>query len=144
MFPTDTINLLPAVSSHMRFDHAGIATDDADALAELYSELFNVPIVDETTDDGMYFVFLSFGNGDFEVIEPLDDGSPVARYVDEHGPGIHHLAVATEDATAALERARELGIELVDEEPREGARGHDIAFLHPRDTGGVLVEFVEH
>ena len=127
----------------MRFDHAGIATEDAEGLAELFVELFEVEIAHEETFDGMEIVFLDLGNGYFELLEPLDEG-PIADYLDRNGPGIHHLAVETDDAEAALERAREMGIELVDESPRPGAWGHSVAFLHPRDTGGVLVEFVEH
>lgn len=127
----------------MRFDHAGIATDDADALAELYGDLLNAPIVHEETFDGMAVSFLDLGTGYLELLEPVSDG-PIADYLDDHGAGIHHLAFATDDIDAALDRARALDIGLVDEEPRPGAWGHDVAFLHPRDTGGVLVEFVEH
>ena len=127
----------------MRFDHAGIATEDAEGLAELFEELFEVEIAHEETFDGMKIVFLDLGNGSFELLEPLDEG-PISDFLDRNGPGIHHLAVETDDAEAALERARQMGIELVDESPRPGAWGHTVAFLHPRDTGGVLVEFVEH
>ena len=127
----------------MRFDHAGIATDDADALAELFEAILGTPVVHEETFDGLRIVFLDCGNGYFELLEPVEDGT-VSRYIERHGPGIHHLALATEDVDAALERAREAGVELVDEEPRPGAWGHEVAFLHPDSTGGVLVEFVEH
>ena len=127
----------------MRFDHAGIATEDAEGLAALFVELFEVEIAHEETFDGMEIVFLDLGNGYFELLEPLESG-PISDFLDRNGPGIHHLAVETDDAEAALERAREIGIELVDESPRPGAWGHSVAFLHPRDTGGVLVEFVEH
>jgi methylmalonyl-CoA/ethylmalonyl-CoA epimerase len=126
----------------MHFDHAGIATDDADGLADKYATLFEADRVHEETFDGMAVVFLDFGNGYLELLEPLDCGA-IASYLDENGPGIHHLAVATEDIEAALHRAREAGVALVDERPREGAWGHDVAFLHPKSTGGVLLEFVE-
>jgi len=125
-------------------DHAGIATDDATALAERYVDLFGVDIAHEETLDGMAVVFLDFGNGYFELLEPVDSGGAIASYLDDNGPGIHHLAVATDDIEAALERAREMGIDCIDEEPREGAWGHDVAFLHPKSTGGILLEFVEH
>jgi methylmalonyl-CoA/ethylmalonyl-CoA epimerase len=128
----------------MRFDHAGIATADATKLAEQYTELLDAPIAHEESFDGMRFVFLSVGEGYFELVEPLDDDAPVAEYLDEDGAGIHHLAVTTDDASAAIARARELGIEPLEEEPRRGAWGHDIAFLNPEDTGGVLLEFVEY
>jgi methylmalonyl-CoA/ethylmalonyl-CoA epimerase len=128
----------------MRFDHAGIATRDATELAAQYAELFDVPIVHEESFDGMEFVFLSVGEGYFEFIAPLADDSPIAAYLDADGTGIHHLALATDDAAAAIAHAREMGIEPLDAEPRRGAWGHDIAFLNPEDTGGVLLEFVEH
>lgn len=128
----------------MHIDHAGIATDDADALADLYADLFDADRAHEETFDGMDVVFLDFGNGYFELLEPRDGEGAIASYLDENGPGIHHLAVATDDIDAALDRAREMGLDLVDDEPREGAWGHDVAFLHPKSTGGVLLEFVDH
>ncbi|WP_254863219.1 methylmalonyl-CoA epimerase [Halovivax gelatinilyticus] len=127
----------------MEFDHAGIATDDVDALATLFGELCGFDVAHEETFDGMRVVFLEVGNGYLELLEP-EDGGTIARYLDEHGPGIHHLAFETDDVAGAIERARELDVTPVDEEPRPGAWGHDVAFLHPKDTGGVLVEFVEH
>jgi len=127
----------------MRFDHAGIATDDATTLGDRYAALFNAEIVHEEEFNGMLVRFLAFENGTFELLEPLEEGT-IATYLERHGPGIHHLAVETDDIHAALEGARDLGIECIDAEPRPGAWGHDVAFLHPRDTGGVLLEFVEH
>ena len=126
----------------MQFHHAGIATDDAESLATLFSALLDAPIAHEEVFDGMAVVFLELENGYFELLEPREGGT-IRRYLDRNGPGIHHLAFATEDARAALAAARELGIEPIDEEPRPGAWGHDVAFLHPKSTGGVLVEFVE-
>jgi len=126
----------------MEFHHAGIATDDADGLAELYSELFDAPIAHREQFDGMTVVFLDLGNGFFELLEP-HEGGPIERYLDRHGPGIHHLAVETADIEVALSTARACGVESIDDEPRPGAWGHDVAFLHPNSTGGVLVEFVD-
>ena len=128
----------------MRFDHAGIATDDADALAELYTDLFDTPIVHEETFNGMAVVFLDCEDGYFELLEPLDGDGAIARYLDRDGPGVHHLALETDDVRGVLDRAREHGVERIDDEPRPGAWGHDVAFLHPGSTGGVLIEFVEH
>jgi methylmalonyl-CoA/ethylmalonyl-CoA epimerase len=127
----------------MHFDHAGIATADVDSLAELYTTLLDCQVAHEETFDGMAVRFLGVGEGYLELLQPLEDGA-ISRYLDSHGPGIHHLAFATEDIVGALERAREAGIDLIDEAPRPGAWGHDVAFLHPSDTGGVLVEFVQH
>ncbi len=128
----------------MQFDHAGIATDDADALTEQYAALFDATVAHEEQFDGMQVVFLDLGNGFFEVLEPLSDQGAIANYLDRNGPGIHHLALATEDIETALARARDAGVELIDETPRGGAWGHDVAFLHPGSTGGILLEFVEH
>lgn len=128
----------------MRFDHVGIATDDAEGLTDLYAALCDAPVAHEEEFDGMAVVFLDFGNGYFELLEPLDDEGAIARYLDRDGSGIHHLALETDDIEAALGRAREHGVRLIDEEPRPGAWGHDVAFLHPTSTGGILIEFVEH
>jgi methylmalonyl-CoA/ethylmalonyl-CoA epimerase len=128
----------------MHFDHAGIATDDAAALAEQYETLLETPVAHEETFDGMQVVFLDLGDGYFELLEPLADEGAIAGYLDRNGPGIHHLAMATDDIGGALDRARDAGVELIDEEPRDGAWGHKVAFLHPKSTGGILLEFVEH
>jgi len=127
----------------MHFDHAGIATDDAAALADQYATLFDAPVAHEEEFDGMQVVFLDFGDSYFELLEPLEEGT-IARYLDRNGPGIHHVALETDDIEGALDRVRDAGVDLIDEEPRPGAWGHDVAFLHPKSTGGVLVEFVEH
>ena len=127
----------------MRIHHAGIATDDVATLVERFGTLFDAPIAHEQRFEGLSVVFLELDNGYFELLEP-HDGGVIADYLAEHGPGVHHLAVETPDIEAALETAAAAGVDLVDEEPRPGAWGHDVAFLHPDSTGGVLVEFVEH
>jgi methylmalonyl-CoA/ethylmalonyl-CoA epimerase len=127
----------------MRFDHVGVAARDAAALVDRFGRLFDAPVAHEETVDGMRVAFLALDDGShLELLEPTEDG-PIADFLDREGPGIHHVALATEDLPAALDRARGLGIDLVDEEPRPGARGHEVAFLHPHSTGGVLVEFVD-
>lgn len=131
------------VPGETQFDHAGIATEDADALAELYVDLCGCSRVHEETFRDMWVVFLDFGNGYFELLEPRGEGV-IADYLSKRGPGIHHLAIATDDIDATLATARACGVDLIDEEPREGAWGHDVAFLHPGSTGGILLEFVQH
>lgn len=125
----------------MEFHHAGIATADGAATAALFADLFGTEVVHGESLDGLDVAFLDVGDGLLEVLEPTDEGT-VSRFLDREGPGVHHLAFATEDLPGALDHARSMDVELIDEEPRAGAAGHEVAFLHPRDTAGVLVEFV--
>lgn len=125
----------------LSFHHLGIATADGADLAATFGGLLDAPVVHEERFDGMTVRFLELDDGYLELLEPHDDGT-IARYLDRNGPGIHHVALGTDDIEAALGRARDLGIALVDESPRPGAWGHEVAFLHPGSTGGVLVEFV--
>lgn len=124
------------------FHHAGLATEDAESLATLLADLLGISRVHEETFDGMEVVFLEMDGAYLELLEPVEDG-PIARYLEREGPGVHHLAVGVADVDGALDRARSVGVETVDDEGRPGAWGHTVAFLHPRDTGGVLLEFVE-
>lgn len=90
--------------------------------------------------DGARIVGFSAGESLVELLEPGDPASPIARFVAKRGPGIHHICFSVDDLDATLERCRKAGVQLIDENPRVGAEGKRIAFLHPRSTGGVLVE----
>ncbi|MFB6172448.1 MAG: methylmalonyl-CoA epimerase [Haloarculaceae archaeon] len=128
----------------MQFDHVGVATDDAAAVAETYETLFGTPVAHEEEFDGLQVVFLDMGgNGYVELLEPLEEGT-VSRYLENNGPGIHHVALATEDIEGALAVCRDNDVQLIDETARPGAWGHEVAFLHPSSTGGILVELVQH
>jgi methylmalonyl-CoA/ethylmalonyl-CoA epimerase len=127
----------------MRFDHAGIATEDAEGLAFRYEDIFGCDIAHEERFGDLRVIFLELENSYFELLEPQEEGT-ISKYLENNGPGLHHIALETDDIDAALERAESAGVELIDEEPRPGAWGHDVAFLHPKSTGGVLIEFVEH
>lgn len=128
----------------MHVDHIGIATEDADRLADLYGALFHAPVAHEEEFDGMWVTFLEVDGAYFELLEPLETDTPIGRYLSDRGPGMHHIALATDDIRGAIENAKAEGASMIDEEPRPGAWGHEVAFLHPESTGGVLVEFVEH
>ena len=128
----------------MSLDHVGVATDDAAELAAFYTDLVGYEIAHEEEFDDLQIVFVDAGDTYLELIEPLTTDSTVARFLENDGPGLHHVAFEVDDCEAALETASDLGIERIDEEPRPGAWGHTVAFLHPRDTGGILTEFVEH
>lgn len=131
-------------TNRTQIDHIGIATDDFEAIADLFGEFLDAPLAHEETFDGMRVGFLELDNGYFELLEPIADAGPISRYLDSNGPGIHHVAIATDDIDAAIETAVQADIEPIDTEPRPGAWGHAVAFLHPKSTGGVLIEFVEH
>lgn len=124
--------------------HVGIATPDAAGLVALSEDLFELPVAHEETFEDLSVTFLDCGGTSLELLEPLPDAEgPIPRFLDRNGPGIHHVAFGTDDVAAALERARALGVDPIDDEPRPGAWGHDVAFLHPESTGGILLELVE-
>lgn len=125
----------------MKLHHVGIVTDDLDALVGQYEIVLEVPPVHRERVDGLDVVFLETDGCLLELLEPQQAGT-VARYLERHGPGLHHLAFETDDVASALAGAADAGVELVDEAPRQGAWGHEVAFVHPSGMGGVLVEFV--
>lgn len=126
----------------MQLHHVGIATEDLDALADLYAALLAAPVAHEETLEGTRIAFLESDGSYLELLEPGEEGV-IATFLEEHGPGIHHLAFETSDIDTTLSYARELGVELVDETPRSGAWDHEVAFLNPESTGNVLIELVE-
>ena len=126
----------------MHIHHLGIASDDADAAADRFAALLDGEICHRETLDDVSVTMLEVPNGYLEFLEPTGDGA-VKRFLDRRGPGMHHIAFETDDIRTALERAKTLDIQLVDTDPRPGAMGHEVAFLHPKSLGGVLVEFVE-
>jgi methylmalonyl-CoA/ethylmalonyl-CoA epimerase len=100
--------------------------------------------VDLDDADGATIVGFNAGESLVELLEAEDTNSPIARYIAKRGPGIHHICFSVDDLDATLERCRKAGIQLIDEKPRVGAEGKRIAFLHPRSTGGVLIELSDH
>ncbi|MGD8331356.1 MAG: methylmalonyl-CoA epimerase [Acidobacteriota bacterium] len=124
-------------------DHVGIAVRDIDAAAERYRELLGARVIhrEKVTGQGVEVAFLEMpGATRVELIAPLDDGSPVARFLAKRGEGMHHICVLVEDIDTTLARLGEEEVPLVDAAPRSGAEGARIAFLHPAALGGVLLE----
>ncbi len=128
-----------------RIDHIGVAVDDLDGAIALYSDRLGMPLQHRETVEqfGVEAALLGVGDGHVELLEPTSADSAVGRFLERNGPGMHHVAYQTTDIDATLERVREVGIRLIDSEPRIGIRGSRVAFLHPHDTGGVLTELVE-
>jgi methylmalonyl-CoA epimerase len=122
-------------------DHIAVAVpsiEDARPLYERLSGATGSP-VEEIPSQGVRVAFV----GQVELLEPLTPESGVGRFLERRGPGFHHIAYRTPDIVAELARVAAAGFDLIDEEPRPGAGGHLVAFLHPRSTGKVLVELVQ-
>ena len=128
-----------------RIDHIGVAVEDLDAAIELYSRSFDMREQHRETveEQGVEAVLLEVGDGHVELIRPLSPDSGVGKFIAKNGPGLHHVAYATDDIDSSLGAIRDAGLRLIDEQPRIGIRGSRVAFLHPRSTGGVLTELVE-
>jgi methylmalonyl-CoA/ethylmalonyl-CoA epimerase len=124
--------------------HVGIAVADLDAAIAAYAALFGAEVDHRALveDQGVEAASLEVGGGRVELLRPLADDSPVGRFLVKRGPGLHHLAFAVADIAAELERLRADGVQLIDEAPRRGLFGLQVAFVHPEATGGVLAEFV--
>ena len=128
-----------------RIDHVGVAVEDLDAALSLYEGTFGMPLVhrEKVEEQGVEAVLLDVGDGHVELLSPLGPETPVGKFVDKRGAGLHHVAYAVADIDATLDSLREAGVELIDSEPRRGIRDSRVAFLHPRSTGGVLTEIVQ-
>lgn len=126
-------------------NHVNIAAPDAGSLAEKFEALLGLTRVEETVveEQGVRVVKLRAGGTDVEITEPLGPETPVGRFLEKRGPGLHHLAFEVDDIEATLARLKAEGVPLIDETPRIGAGGHRIAFVHPKAFGGVLVEVVQ-
>ena len=127
-----------------RIAHIGIAVRALADSVPFYRDVLGLPVVPLDDADGASIIGLAAGESLVELLEPRDAGTPVAKFLDSRGPGIHHICFAVDDLDNALARCRAAGIGLIDQTPRVGAEGKRIAFLHPSATGGVLVELTEN
>lgn len=128
-----------------RIDHVGIAVEAIDPALELYESSLEMKLVHrEVVDEqGVEAVLLDLGENHVELLQPLSPETPVGRFLERNGPGMHHIAYQVSDIESELERLRAAGIKLIDDEPRVGIRGSRVAFAHPKYTGGVLTEIVQ-
>jgi methylmalonyl-CoA/ethylmalonyl-CoA epimerase len=126
-------------------DHVGVAVADLDQAIGLYEGRFQMPLVHRETveEQGVEAALLDVGDGHVELLRPLGADTPVGKFIDRSGPGLHHVAYRVEDIDGVLRRLVDAGFELIDKEARVGIRGSRVAFLHPRSTGRVLTEIVE-
>jgi len=129
----------------MNVDHVGIAVPDLDAaLAEYRRQYLVDPLYREVVEDqGVEEAMIPVGASYVQLLRPLAPDSPVGRFLASRGPGLHHIAFAVASIGSALEHLRREGVRLIDEHPRRGGGGHQIAFVHPSGLGGTLIELVE-
>ena len=128
-----------------RIDHIGLAVADLESAIELHTQTYGMPLVHRETiaEQGVEAVLLDVGENHVELLRPLADDTPVGRFLEKRGPGLHHVAYQVTDVEATLAQLRDQGVRLIDETPRTGIRGSRVAFLHPSASGGVLTELVE-
>lgn len=125
--------------------HLGYAVEDITAAARFYEEHFGVRVgePEEVVEQGIIATMFEVGESMVELVQPTRPDSPVGKFLEKRGEGFHHVAFQVEDLQASLEELKENGVELIDEEPRIGAGGTRMAFVHPKGAHGVLTELVE-
>jgi methylmalonyl-CoA/ethylmalonyl-CoA epimerase len=126
-------------------DHIGIAVKNIDQAGKFYTDVLGLKIQDIETvaDQKVSVAFIPITDSEVELLESTEVDGPVAKYIESRGEGIQHIAYRVENLAEALEECKAKGIRLIDQEPRKGAGGAKIAFIHPKETNGVLVELCE-
>jgi len=126
-------------------EHIGIAVNSIEESIPYYEEVLGLKCyaIEEIKDQKVKTAFFKIGNTKIELLESTDPEGPIGKFIEKRGQGMHHMAFAVDGIENALQEAEEKGIRLIDKEPRKGAEGLDIAFLHPKSTSGVLPEFCE-
>src|SRR4051812_7960352 len=129
----------------MKINHLGIATNGIDEALAFWQDALGLENVHTETveDQKVRVAMLQLGESRIELLEPTSEDSPIAKFLEKRGGGIHHIAVEVEDIEAALAKLKQAGARLIDETPRIGAEGCQVAFVHPASSGGVLLELVQ-
>lgn len=133
------------MSGPLEIDHVAIAVRDLDAAVAWYEESLGAVVTHRELieSDGVEEALLAVAESYVQLLTPTRDDSPVARFLERRGEGLHHVGYRVEDCAAALERMRSSGARLIDEAPRPGSRGTTVAFVHPQTAFGTLIELVE-
>jgi methylmalonyl-CoA/ethylmalonyl-CoA epimerase len=126
-------------------DHIGIAVNDIESALNFYRDALGLKLeeIEVVEEQKVKVAFLPISGGEFELLETTEQDGPIARHIEKNGEGIHHIALRVENLEESLAELKSKGIRLIDEKPRKGAGGAKIAFLHPKSTGGVLLELCE-
>ena len=122
----------------------GLAVQSNDVLRPLLRDVLGLADASLSDSDGAHIAGYVAGDALIELLSPAVPDTPIAKFIDRRGPGIHHLCLAVDDLDATLERCRAAGIVLIDHDPRIGAEGKRVAFLHPKSTAGILIELTEY
>ena len=128
-----------------KLDHIALAVQKAEKVQKVFEEAFGWSAVheEEVPSEGVRVVMLEAPSARIELLEPLRENTPVGKFLQKRGEGLHHLCYEVENIEETLEKLREKGVEILEPAPRKGAKGAKIAFLHPKSTGGVLIELKE-
>lgn len=128
-----------------RIDHVGYAVENLAEAIDYHQRLYGAEVAhrERMERDGVDEALLAVGDSYIQLLAPTRDDSPVGRFLERHGPGVHHVGYGVADVAATLADLKELGVRVVDDHPRPGSRGCTVAFLHPKGAMGVLVELVE-
>ena len=126
-------------------DHIGIAVNGIETAGKFYTDILGLKIaeVENVADQKVNVAFIPITDSEVELLESTDPDGPVAKYIQARGEGVQHVAFRVENIEEALAELKEKGVRLIDQEPRNGAGGARIAFIHPKETNGVLVELCE-
>ena len=128
----------------MKIDHVGIAVRSLEAAIKAYEAIgLKVSSTDTVANEAVKVAFLPIGDTRLELLEPIAPESSIAKSIERRGEGVHHIALRVENIEESMRLAKEKGLQLVNETPRIGAHGRKIAFIHPKSTGGVLLELVQ-
>ncbi len=128
----------------MKLDHIGVAVADLEKSIQAYEALgLGVAHREHVAKDRVEVAFVPFQGGRFELLHPAQEDSPVGRFLAKRGEGIHHVALTVDDIAGEVARLKASGVRMIDQEPRSGAEGTLVAFIHPAAMGGVLVELVQ-
>lgn len=135
----------PSSGSLTEIDHVGIAVSDLDAAVEWYTKMFGATVAhrERIESDGVDEALLKVADSYIQLLQPYTDSSPLAKYMERNGEGIHHVGYRVADCAEVLEHVKAQGARVVDEHPRTGSRGTTVAFLHPKTSFGTLIELVE-
>ncbi len=126
-------------------EHIGIAVKDLEESIKHYEDILGLKCynIEEVKDQKVRTAFFKVGDTKIELLESTDPEGPIGKFIEKRGQGVHHIAFATKNLDDKLAKLEEKGVQLIDKNPRKGAEGLDIAFLHPKSTGGVLTELCE-